>query len=284
MRAKKSLGQNFLTSKAVVSDIITTANLSTQDAVLEIGPGKGFLTEELLKKAGEVIVIEKDNRLVEYLEERFAKEVADKKLVIIHDDVLDLDIKKLQSSLKSKRYVLVANIPYYITGQILRMFLESESQPEKMILMVQKEVAKRIVANDGKESILSVSVKAYGTPHYIKKVPARYFNPKPKVDSAILLIDNISKKIFPTMGHRVSHSWDEVDPIAPVAPITPVDEERKFFELMKTGFAHKRKMLLNNLSSYTDAESVFCVCKIQQKVRAEELSVKDWICIAKNIK
>ena len=173
MRAKKSLGQNFLTSKAVARDIIEAASLSTQDTVLEIGPGKGFLTEELLKKAGRVIAIEKDNRLIEHLQEKFAEEVENKKLVIVHGDVLDFNIA--QCELKSKKYTLVANIPYYITGQILRMFLESDLQPQKMILMVQKEVAQRIVARDNKESILSISVKAYGAPRYVKRFPRAIF-------------------------------------------------------------------------------------------------------------
>ena len=258
MRAKKSLGQNFLTSKAVAGDIIKAADLSSHDTVLEIGPGKGFLTEELLKKTRKVIVVEKDTRLIEYLQEKFAEEVMAKKLEIIHDDILDFDFA--QCNLKSKHYTLVANIPYYITGQILRMFLENAAQPKKMILMVQKEVAQRIVARDNKESILSISVKAYGVPHYVKKVPERYFKPQPKVDSAILLIDGISKRLFQNKK-----------------------AEEKFFKLVKTGFAHKRKILSNNLSSYANAEEMFTRCKIPQKIRAEKLSIEDWTCLVEHI-
>ncbi len=258
MRAKKSLGQNFLTSKVVAEDIIKAANLSAQDIVLEIGPGKGFLTEELLKKADEVIVVEKDDRFIEYLQKKFAKEVGERKLTIVHGDILNLNLKDYE--LEAGNYKIIANIPYYITGQILRLFLESDIQPKKMVLMVQKEVAERIVVSDGKESILSVSIKAYGVPHYIKKIPAKYFSPQPKVDSAILLIDDIQKNLFKNK-----------------------EEEKKFFEIVKTGFAHKRKMLLNNLNKYRDMKKVFEYCNISSKTRAEKLSVEQWACLAKHI-
>jgi len=191
--------------------------------VLEIGPGKGFLTEELLKNSLQVIAVEKDDRLIEILDEKFKKEIASKKLILIHQDVLDFQPQKYK--LTNSNYKLIANIPYYLTGQIFRLFLESDNQPSKIVLMVQKEVANRIIARDEKESILSMSVKAYGKPRYVKKVPARYFSPKPKIDSAIILIDNISKGIFKNKN-----------------------EEQAFFNLMKTGFSHKRKTLLNNLS------------------------------------
>jgi 16S rRNA (adenine1518-N6/adenine1519-N6)-dimethyltransferase len=261
VRARKSLGQNFLTSKAITRDIIEASGISVKDTVLEIGPGKGFLTKELLKKAGKVIAIEKDRRLIEHLQEKFAEEVSNKKLVVIHGDILDFSAEQLKHTLKSKRYTLVANIPYYITGQILRMFLESDMQPQKMVLMVQKEVAQRVVARDGKESILSISVKAYGTPRYVKKVPARYFSPQPKVDSAILLIDKISKKLFKNKK-----------------------AEGEFFELMKMGFAHKRKTLSNNLKSYRNTKEAFKNCEIPQKIRAEKLTLKDWLCLIKYYK
>lgn len=261
MRARKSLGQNFLTSKAIARYIVSISSASTQDTILEIGPGKGFLTEELLKKAGKVVVVEKDARLVEYLQEKFAEEVSSKKLEIIYGDILNFDLKEFNNNLPYTNYILVANIPYYITGQILRMFLGSNYQPQKMVLMVQKEVAKRIVASDNKESMLSISVKAYGTPHYSKKVPARYFKPQPKVDSAILLIDGISKKIFKNKK-----------------------EEIAFFKLLKTGFSHKRKTLVNNLSLHDNSLKILLDCDIQEKIRAEKLSLDDWMCILKHLK
>src|SRR3990172_2215572 len=178
MRAKKSLGQNFLTSRGVARDIVVAAQITPDDVVLEIGPGKGFLTEGLLQKAKKVIAVEKDERMVEYLKDKFREEIRNGKLELIHQDILSFDIS---------RFTLVANIPYYITGEILRTFLSGDLQPQRMVLMVQKEVAERIVARPssrragtGKESILSMSVKVYGTPCYIQKVPARYFSPKPK--------------------------------------------------------------------------------------------------------
>jgi len=259
MRPKKSLGQNFLTSKSIAGDIIKTANLSKEDTVLEIGPGKGFLTEELLKKAGEVIAIEKDDRLIEYLQEKFSKEIADKKLKVIHEDILEFEPVKY--GLKDGDYTVVANIPYYITGYIMRLFLESNNQPKKMVLMVQKEVAERIIANDGKESILSVSVKAYGTPYYIKKVPAEVFSPQPKVDSAILLIDDISKDMFDDKK-----------------------QEEKFFEIVKKGFAHKRKTLSNNLSEYGNIGKTLELCEISPKIRAEKLSTDQWLKLSEKLK
>ncbi len=257
MRAKKSLGQNFLTSKAILGDIIKASDLSSEDTVLEIGPGKGFLTEELLKNSRKILAIEKDGRLIELLEEKFKEEIDSKKLILIHGDVLDFQPQK--HGLSDLNYKLIANIPYYLTGQIFRLFLESSIQPSKMILMVQKEVSDRIVARDGKESILSMSVKAYGTPRYIKKVPARYFSPKPKVDSAVILIDNISKDTFKNKN-----------------------EEQDFFELMKTGFSHKRKTLLNNLSDVYEkqqATEALNNCDISLKERAEKLNVKNWMCL-----
>jgi len=267
MRAKKSLGQNFLTSKAVVGDITEAAELSTKDIVLEIGPGKGFLTEELLKKTARVVAVEKDNRLIKFLEEKFLKETTEGKLVLIHGDMLNLinndtSVSFLHNNnLYDSEYKVVANIPYYITGQILRLFLESNVQPKKIVLMVQKEVAKRIVARDEKESILSISVKAYGTPKLIKKVPARYFSPKPKVDSAILLIKDISKNLFANKKM-----------------------EREFFKLVTSGFSQKRKKLINNLSTNHEKqkiEKLFSICGITPNIRAEKLSLDNWVCLNK---
>jgi len=225
--------------------------------VLEIGPGKGVLTRELLGGAKKIFAVEKDGRMIALLQEKFAKEIKEKKLILIQSDILDFDPEKYK--LKTENYTVVANIPYYITGEILRKFLSGDNQPAKMVLMLQKEVAERIVARDGKESILSLSVKAYGTPRIIKKVPARYFTPAPKVDSAVLAIENISKKCFTTQS-----------------------EEARFFEVIKTGFAHKRKLLIRNLEvllSKKMVTQVFEECGIEKNARAERLSLKDWLCI-----
>jgi 16S rRNA (adenine1518-N6/adenine1519-N6)-dimethyltransferase len=254
-RAKKSLGQNFLKSTKALSDIISAGDISPNEIILEIGPGKGALTEKLLEKAGKVVAIEKDPELILLLREKFAKEIINKKLEIIEHDILDFDFT-------AEKYKIIANIPYYITGAIIRKFLESNNQPEIMVLLVQKEVAKRIVAQDKKESILSISVKAYGSPVYVDTVKKRYFSPEPKVDSAILLVENISKRLF--VENNIS--------------------EEKFFELVKIGFAHKRKVLSSNLKPLLGGRTPNCLetCEIKEKVRAEDLELKDWICLTKN--
>jgi len=254
MKAKKSLGQNFLKSKSVVVDILNASKLNSSDNVLEIGPGKGVLTEELLKNARTVIAIEKDGTLIEHLKEKFSCEIKTKKLILIHGDILNVNLSPYK--LQAGSYKLIANIPYYITGQIFKLFLESNTCPSKMVLMVQKEVAERITAKDKKESILSISVKVYGVPRLVKKIAASNFSPKPKVDSAILLIENIS------------------------SPFKNIKEEKHFFEILKKGFAHKRKLLRNNLGCES---GILDKCGIDEKVRAEELSVKNWVCLSKKV-
>src|SRR3989344_6262783 len=162
MRAKKSLGQNFLMHARIAERIALVANLASDATALEIGPGTGMLTRELLKKAKKVIAVEADNELFEKLKSDFANEIANGRLELIHCDIRNYP---LHTATAVKRgYCVVANIPYYLTGEIFRMFLGADNQPGAMTLLVQKEVADRIVARDGKESILSLSVKAYGTP------------------------------------------------------------------------------------------------------------------------
>jgi len=257
VHAKKSLGQNFLNSKTVAKEIVRAAELSPSDAVLEIGPGKGFLTTELLSSGAKVIAVEKDDRMVPILSEKFADQIKSKQLTIIHGDIIE-EIEKNTLSLPSK-YKLVANIPYYLTGQIIRAFLETDKKPEIMVLMVQKEVATRIAARNKKESILSIAVKVYGTPRLVKKVPARYFTPAPKVDSAILYISNISNKNF---GGGIT--------------------ERDFFETVRAGFAHKRKMLAGNLKNIFGENTPGILEKvgIKNNSRAEDLSLNQWLALA----
>ena len=173
--AKKSLGQNFLRNKSVVKNIVSASNLKNNDIVLEIGPGKGILTEELLKNSEKVIAIEKDDGLYKFLKEKFWEEIENKKLNLLHGDILKEKLPKLG------KYKLISNIPYNITGEIIRKFLSGDNQPELITLLVQKEVAKRIVAADGKESILSISVKAYGKPKYIKKLVLEIFLQRQKL-------------------------------------------------------------------------------------------------------
>lgn len=265
MRPKKIFGQNFLNSRNIVNDIIRAADLRPDDVVLEVGPGKGILTEALLEAVprGKVIAVEKDKRLVEFLKEKFS---GAKNLKIISGDILKFNFTRY--SLRVTRYAIVANIPYYITSHFLRKFLESDYSPSRMVLMLQKEVAERIATRStslraSKESILSISVKAYGEPKIIKKVPARYFFPAPKVDSAILLIDNIS-------------------------PFDYAQDEKKFFEIVKQGFSQKRKMLKNNLAKMLNTEcstttTILTKCGVKEKARAENLTPENWRCLADNL-
>lgn len=278
-KPKKSLGQNFLKSQIALRKIVEAGEIGKEDIILEIGPGKGVLTKELLKYAKLVIAIEKDDGLFLLLKEKFKKEIESRHLVLVRDDILKFDVKKtvlsfgnglagrgtrrtenLRKTPKQFSYKIIANIPYNITGAILKKFLTANppagGQPERMILMVQHEVAKRIVANDKKESILSISVKAYGKPKMIMKVPARYFSPSPKVDSAVIAITDISRKIFKEN----------------------VISEEKFWEIVKKGFAHKRKKLSGNLKNLILDKNTFL--KEFGDKRAENLTLSDWIMLA----
>lgn len=252
-KAKKSLGQNFLKSKPALAMMISAGAVIDTDTIVEIGPGKGALTEKLLENAGHVIAIEKDRDLVDFLKEKFNKEIENGRFELVQGDCLEWN----PNTLKAKSYKLIANIPYNITGAILKKFLSEENQPERMILLVQKEVAERIVARDGKESILSISVKAYGTPKYMLKVEKRFFSPAPKVDSAIIAITGISKNNFKNQ-----------------------DQENRFFEILKAGFAHKRKVLRKNLEDAMNKEDISTLFKtynIDEKVRAEDIKLQNWL-------
>ena len=260
IKAKKSLGQHFLNSEGVVSDIVSAASISKTDTIVEIGPGRGVLTEKLLISAKCVVAIEKDSRLVFFLQEKFAKDIKRGRFVLINEDILKFNLSN--HKVLATGYKLVANIPYYITGKILRLFLGNDSRPQKMVLLVQKEVANRIVADDQKESMLSMGVKTYGTPLFIREVSASCFTPQPKVDSAVLAIENISGIVFSEINKDV------------------------FFNILKTGFSQKRKQLKNNLLKIKNEEKIvvaFSVCNIPKNTRAEDLTMKDWICLAKKL-
>jgi len=260
MRAKKSLGQNFLKSKRALSKIIEVGDIKPNDTVLEIGPGLGALTEKLLAclPAGQanslqLIAVEKDDGLFEMLKEKFQKEINSGKLILIHDDILNFEATSYK--LQTNSYKLIANIPYNLTGAIFKKFLETDSQPEKIALLVQKEVAERIVAKDGKESILSISIKAYGVPLYIETVKAGSFAPAPKVDSAIIEISAISKEFFANFS------------------------EETFFKTLKAGFQSKRKKLSSNLSNLYPKERVLSAFKelgLDENTRAEDIDANKW--------
>lgn len=257
-KAKKSLGQNFLKSEKALNEMCEKSDLNDKDIVLEIGPGKGALTKKLLEKVSTVIAIEKDDNLFIFLKEKFTTEIEDKRLILKNEDILDFDLNKIKS------YKVIANIPYNITGLIIRKFLTSKNQPSQMTLLVQKEVAERIVARDKKESILSLSVKAYGNPSYIMKVHKRFFSPSPKVDSAIITIKDIGRNNF-----------------------NSEKEEILFFELIKSGFAHKRKILRKNLETLNISpekiSQIFKKLEIKTQTRAEELKMDTWIKITEEL-
>ena len=279
MKRTPRLGQHFLKSKWAARSLAYAVGISRGDTVLEIGPGKGALTRELLAIAKDVgarvVAIEKDEALVAKLKETFSEEINSGILVIIAGDIRDINqgetLKTPRSHLAGQSYVVAANIPYYITGEIIRQFLTAEEQPRAMALLVQKEVAQRIISK--KESLLSLSVKAYGTPKIVAKVPRGNFSPPPNVDSAIFLVQNISRDFF--SGPVRSDASNGVS----------VSEEL-FFKVIRAGFKSKRKFLLNNLAGEFGKEiaaRAFTECGISMKARAEDVPLEDWACIAQKV-
>ncbi|MEI6420016.1 MAG: 16S rRNA (adenine(1518)-N(6)/adenine(1519)-N(6))-dimethyltransferase RsmA [bacterium] len=263
--AKKSLGQNFLKSEKALREMTESVDLHPTDTVLEIGPGYGALTEYLLKTGAHVVAVEKDDNLFIVLQDKFANYISTGKLTLVHKDILEFtqgDQEEL--GLKQGTYKIAANIPYNITGQIFRQFLTGQNQPSKMSLLVQKEVAERIVARDGKESLLSVSVKIYGQPKIISKVLAGSFVPAPKVDSAIILVDNISRNFF-----EKNNIFEE-----------------KFWTILHGAFAHKRKTISGNLKVIVDTiklQKYLAENKMSPSIRAEDISIEQWGRLISNI-
>ena len=297
---KKSFGQNFLTSGAARAAIINASKLNTGDEVLEIGPGQGFLTEGLLATGAHVTAIEMDRDLIPVLEGRFITTQASPLLPSPLTPLQDLErgttpnasaflsgsfpqnlgeggeggwggpltlilADALLYEHDKTPYKLIANIPYYITGAILEKYLSGKNKPTLMTVLVQKEVAERIVARDGKESILSISVKIFGTPRMIQKVSAGSFHPKPKVDSAILCIENINNDYFNQFAN-------------------PEYAEEFFFQMLKAAFIYKRKLLLNNLSALPlsfgegkeKLKTIFNELHIDERERAENVTIEQW--------
>lgn len=249
---KKSLGQNFLTSNVVPGFMCDAADIKPGDVVLEIGPGTGMLTKTLLERGAVVTAVEADIRTLPILEETFAKELASGQLKLIHQDARELNSAAL--GLKAYQYKVVANIPYYLSGYLLRLLLENKNQPSHLVFLIQKELAVRI-ARDPKESILSLSVKAFGVPKYYKTVTRGHFQPQPKVDSAILAISDISFNRFANK------------------------DTTAFFHLLHLGLGKKRKQLLSNLSEEWDRElltQIFSELEFKTTVRGEDLNTDEW--------
>jgi len=257
LHAKKGLGQHFLVDGAYLKYILTAAELSNNDVVIEVGPGLGVLTAELVERAGWVVAIEKDDNLSHLLEENLASH---DNVKVMNRDILEVELGTIFSEYFPDRqppqYKVVANLPYYITSPVLRHFLEGSVKPQSMVVMVQKEVARQITAKPGDMSLLSIAVQLYGRPKIIKYVPARAFYPAPEVDSAILKID-----VYPR-------------------PAVDVDTD-SFFTLVKAGFSAARKQLVNPLSHRlvlpkAEVLSILEKAGIDPSRRAETLSLEEW--------
>lgn len=264
IEAKKSLGQHFLTSAVVPTWMCDAARVTEGDIILEVGPGTGVLTSELLKRGSTVVALEADARAIEVLKETFVREIEAGKLVLVHTDVREMDFKGIPL-IGDHTYKVVANIPYYLSGHLFRSFLESPIQPKSLVFLVQKEVGERItdgIERGGKESILSLSVKVYGTPTYVKAVSRGHFNPPPKIDSAVVLVQNITRDNF-----------EDLDPSL-------------FFGLLHIGFGQKRKQLMGNLAKHYPRETltnIFSTLSLSVSIRAEDVSLEKWLLLARSL-
>lgn len=247
-RAKKSLGQHWLNDQAALQAICDAADLNNKATVLEIGPGPGGLTGLLVRGAGRVIAVELDAKLARELPEWVKAD----NLRVINEDILSFDFTSLPAG-----YKLVANIPYYLTGKLIQIISETDNPPTLAVLLLQKEVARRLAAKPGAMSILSVTAQYYWEVSLDREVPARAFTPPPKVDSQVLILRRRPEPLFADL------------------------DVKQFFRLIKTGFAQPRKTLLNNLSSglrLTKEEVVkrCAAAHLDSSRRAQTLSLNEW--------
>jgi 16S rRNA (adenine1518-N6/adenine1519-N6)-dimethyltransferase len=252
---KPRLGQHFLTRSETAGWVADAIPLTKTDTVLEVGPGEGILTRELLGRAGRVIAFEKDARLIPVLKDRFSEEVAVGRCILIHADIRDVVLEAVLKEHAVSSYSVVANIPYYISGMLIRFFLEAVVQPTNLAFLVQKEVAERACAKDGKESLLSLAVALYGTPGMGRVVKPGAFSPPPQVDSAILTIQDIHK-----------------------APFDTKEEREVFFAMLHTAFGQKRKRITTTLKEGIDVDTLEH-CGILPTARPETLSLPHWLCL-----
>lgn len=248
VKPKKSLGQHWLHDKAILEAMVKAGEIKPSDTVVEVGPGLGTLTHKLVGAAKTVIAIELDETLAVGLKERVEAE----NLLIEHKNVLEYDFTTLLPN-----YKVVANIPYYLTSNLIRTLLESPNPPSVMALLVQKEVAERIVAAPGQMSVLAISVQFYAEAKLKEVVPAELFTPPPKVDSQIIQIKRREQPLFPDVN------------------------EKDFFKLIKAGFSEKRKKLRSSLSgglhiSKDRVDQLLKQSDTAADARAQELSLQDW--------
>jgi 16S rRNA (adenine1518-N6/adenine1519-N6)-dimethyltransferase len=251
LRPHKGLGQNFLQDPLALERIVSAAEIQPTDTVLEVGPGLGSLTRYLAISAREVIAVELDPNLLPPLKAVLSPY---QNVRLIHGDILELSLKDL---ITEKNYLVVANIPYYITSAVIRHLLEADVKPRRIVLTVQREVAQRICATPNDMSLLALSVQVYGKPRIAARIPAGAFFPAPKVDSAVLIID-----IYPS-------------------PLIKPELLDSFFQLIKAGFSQKRKTLRNALSaglriSPAEAENLLMSANLNPQRRAETLSIEEW--------
>jgi 16S rRNA (adenine1518-N6/adenine1519-N6)-dimethyltransferase len=246
--AKKSLGQHWLYDQASLQAMCVAADVRAGDVILEIGPGLGTLTELLVKRAGQVIAVEFDARLAADLPNR----VPASNLTVVRQDILSFDFTSLPPG-----YKIVANIPYYLTSHLIRVISETPNPPPTAVLLVQKEVARRVTARPGDMSLLSVSAQFYWQASLALEVPARLFIPPPKVDSQILILERRIPPLFEDVGNK------------------------DYFRIVKAGFSQRRKTLLNSLSGglHRSREDIQAICQtagIEPRRRAQTLSLDDW--------
>lgn len=250
----KSKGQNFLFDENVVEKIVDSASLTKKDIVLEIGPGLGVLTDYLVERASQVVAVELDKKLVGFLHKKYE---SINNLKIVEGDVLKLDLDTLDLPTP---YKIVANLPYNITSNFIRTFLEAKNPPTEMIIMIQKEVAQRIIAQVGDMSLLSLAVQFYAEPQILFTVGRGSFWPAPKVDSAVISLKLKKQPAF--------------------------NDPKLFFKLAKIGFSAKRKQLHNNLANgfHLTSDEVKSLIKnvgLDERIRAQDLEIGDWIKLIK---
>jgi len=246
---KKSLGQHWLRDRDVLAGIAEEAGITAEDTVLEIGPGLGTLTSELLRRAQKVVAVELDGDLARKLPGQFPGTA----LEVVNQDILTFDLRVLP-----KNYVVVANVPYYITSKIVQLLTTAVNKPRVIVLLIQKEVAVRMAAEAGDMSILAVSSQVFAKVRLGEIVPAALFTPPPKVDSQVVIL--------------------EMRP----EPLVSSENERAFFRIVKAGFSAKRKKLRTSVSSglhisKPEAEELLIAAGISPENRAEDLSIEDWL-------
>lgn len=256
IHAKKSLGQNFLVNPHILDKIVATAEVSKDDIILEVGPGTGNLTKKLAEKAKKVIAIEKDRRLIEPLKETFKN---DPSVEMVAGDVLKFDMVPMSNTWAPCQYKIVANIPYYITSNFLRVIFERWPQPKLIVLTIQKEVAQRIMAKPPHMNLLALSVQYYSEPEIIGYISKNNFRPIPKVDSAITRLKPRHH------GHHDDHDA----------------HGKQLFELIRMGFSEKRKQLAPILSKKLKVDKdhiigAFRKSGVSPMARAENLSLEQW--------